>query len=218
MLRNWHTFVLPSFVSIALLAPSALAEEGVPAKDRDNLGKRLDKLEQSLRASFKQVGADMKALQEDIKTIKDDRTEFQLQIQKQIADLKADIAALKRRTPPDVAMYPPADKAGMDEIRSKLAQIEFILGRLQAQQPRVSLSSPTTSGTTGTVRLVNSYATEVLFVVNGQSQRVPAGATVDVQGVPAGTVRYEAIAPNWGVIRQNTTGLAAGETLSLVVR
>jgi hypothetical protein len=218
MMRNWHTFVLPAFVTVALGTPALMAGEPGPKTDRlKPLQDKLDKLQESLKADFKQIAADIKDLKDDIKSVRNDHTNWQLRVQGQIADLKTDLDALKKRLPSDVALYPPADKAGMEEIRSKLAQIEHILGRLQAQQTRVSLSPPAGSGPTGRLLLVNSYPTEILFVVNGQSHRVAPGATMALD-VAAGSVSYEAIAPAWGVVRQNTTTLAANETLSLVVR
>jgi hypothetical protein len=217
MLRNWHTFVLPAFVCIALVTPPALAGEPGPSKDRlKPLQDKLDKLVENLKTDFKQIGADIKGLKDELKSVKEERLLWQLRIQGQIADLKTDLDTLKKRQPSDVALYPPADKGSMEEIRSKLAQIEHVLSRLQAQQVRVSMSPPA-NGAMGRLLLVNSYPTEMLFVVNGQSYRVAPGATVALD-LAAGSVSYEAIAPGWGIVRQNTTSLAANETLSLVVR
>ena len=215
MLRNWRTFVLPSFVVAVLAAPAPVLAVGErqAAKDKVKpIQEQLEELKQSLDEAFRHVGEDMKAIKKEVKSLRDERTDLQLTLQRQIADLKTDLDALKRRLPADVRLYPDGDKGALEEIRSRLAQMENTLARLQSQNARVAMSPP---AGTGRILLVNTYPAELLFVINGQSQRVAPGATLAVEGVPAGDVTYEAIAPNWGVVRRSTTPLAPGQTLTL---
>jgi hypothetical protein len=216
MLRNWRTFVLPSFVVAALVTQPAAAGEAPPAKDRlKPIQDQLEALKRSLEKSFRDVGEDMTELRKQVNGLREERKTLELSLQTQIADLKTELNALKKRLPSGAALYPAADKGALEEIRSKLAQMEHTLERLQSPPPRVALSP---AAQTGRVLLVNTYPSQMLFIVNGQSHRVAPGATLALENLPAGSVSYEAIAEGWGPVRRSTTNLAANETLTLVAR
>jgi hypothetical protein len=210
MLRNWRTFVLPTFVTLALITPQVNAGEAAK-DDTKAFQKKLEDLDKAVKQGFKDVAKDIKAIHEE-------RTDWQLSIQNQIADLKTNIAALKKRSPSDVALYPSSDKGALEEVRSKLAQIERTLTQLQAQQARVSLSPPAgPTAPSGRVLLVNTYPTDMLFIVNGTTRRVAPGETAALD-VPAGTLSYEVLATGFGIVGRNTTSVSPQETLTLVAR
>jgi hypothetical protein len=215
MLRTWRTFVLPTFVIAALVTPAAPAGEKAPDKNAlKPIQDHLDEMNRRLDKSFRKIAEDMAALKKEITGLAEERTKLAVRLQKQISDLKTDLDLLKSRLA-EVPVTPAADRGVLEEIRSRLAQMELTLQRLQAQKTRVALSPP---AQTGRVLLVNSYATEILFIVNSQSLRVEPGATLALERVPAGSLTYEAISPNWGPVRRSTTTLAANETLTLVAR
>jgi hypothetical protein len=212
-------FVLATIFAAGPAAAPAPAGDAKGVKEQlTEIKEQLKALKDSLPESFKSVGKDIRALDKSIKDSKVDITLAQAAIstlQGQVSDLKTELDALKRRLPADLRLYPSTDKTSFDEIRTRLADMERMLARMQGQS-RVAMSAPV--GQTGRVLLVNSYPSEMLFVVNGQSQRVLPGGSVALENVPAGAITYEAIAPSYGVVRSTTTSLAAGETLTLTAR
>jgi hypothetical protein len=211
MLRIWRTSVLPTFVLAALTTPALAGAE--TTKDRlKAIEDQLKEMKESLKKSFDQVGKDIKAINEDIKALADARKDLEVKVQKQISDLQTDLNALKRRlSGSDLKLYPAADAGALEELRSRLAQMERTLERLQAPPTRMAFSAPRTSQ----LVVVNTYNSDMLFVVNGVEYRVNPGQTFTLT-VPAGTLTYEAIAPGWGIVRpRTTTTLAPGETLTL---
>jgi hypothetical protein len=216
MLRHWRMFVLATVLATAPAVTPAPAGEGKSVKDQlAEIKEQLSKLRDGLREDFKKVGADIQSLKGEIK---DAKMESQLAIstlQRQVNDLKTDLDGLKRRMQSELRLYPAADKDSLDDLRARIAELERTCSRLQGR-PRVAMFPP--APVTGRVLLVNTYPYEILFIVNAQSQRVPPGATVTMENVPAGAITYEAIAPFHGVVARTTTTLAAGETLTLTAR
>jgi septal ring factor EnvC (AmiA/AmiB activator) len=178
---------------------------------------QLDLLNASLKRAFEKVAEDMKGLKED-------RADAQVKLQttlstlnalqRQVADMRTDLDALRRRLPADISLYAP-EKASLDDIRSRLTQIEQGLLRLQTA-PRVANFPPVASGL-GRIVLANNTVEELLYIVNGRSYRVAPGAAAVLDAQPPGPFSYEVISPTWGVRGRNTPTLAPRETFTISV-
>jgi hypothetical protein len=161
MMRTWRTIALPAFLTVALGVAPAAAEgqtgsDGPSKPGQKTLKEQFEELDKNLAKSFNKVGADIAALQKDLKDLRDERADAEVKLkltlaavgtlEKTIADLKGDIEAMRKRMPADVAFYPPpADKAALDEIRTRLANIEQTLKAMQQERTRVALSPPATT-------------------------------------------------------------------------
>jgi TolA-binding protein len=209
MQRTWRLFVWPTFVLAAVSGP-VLGQAETPKTADKTQGKtvqeQVEELKQSVASSFANLARDIKAITNDLKSLQQGRTELELKLQQQLAQLRDDLEDLKKRLP---------EAGTLEDLRSRLAQVEAAVQRLQAPSNRVALSPPAPA--LGHVVLVNTYPAEILFLINGQAHRLEPGRTLTLN-VPAGAVNYEAIANGWGSIRRNVTTLAANETLTLVAR
>lgn len=240
MLRNWKMLALYSMTVVVVAAPAPVVAQ---SDDYKAVLDRLDKLDRSLAKSFEGISADINPLknevlsaknqitsvQKDITLLQGDTLSHKLELDKaakkvetlesQIAKLRTELDDLKRR--PSSEPAPQAlDKASLDDLRSKLGGIEkAILGlNLTPPQERVSKSPPAAAATVGRVMLVNLYPEELLFVINQRTFRVPAGGSLPVEAVPAGSLAYEVLSPTWGLRARRTTNLAPNETFTLTAR
>src|SRR6266436_4394190 len=108
---------------------------------------------------------------------------------KEVAQLRIELDDLKKKAPSSTkAMYPPPDKADLDDLKGRLGKIEDALGKLSSV-PQTVLSP----ARVGRLRLVNEYHEELLFIVNGRSYRVAPGSTQQIEQVPTGAFTYEVI-------------------------
>src|SRR5260370_42543484 len=104
---------------------------------------------------------------------------------------------LQKRLPSTgIALYPPEDKAILDEIRAQIKQTEQPLNRMQTTTNRTAFTNPPTG--IGRIVFTNLHPETLLFVLNNTSQRVEPGQTVTFNGRPAGTFTYEVISPTTG--------------------
>jgi hypothetical protein len=238
MMRNWKTLTLCSLMTTAIFVqtPAPVAAGG---KEKDkSLIERIDSLQETIKKSFEGVSADigtiktdlaaqksdLKEIRDDMDTLKTDGLKYRADLsdanmkiklmQATLKEIRADLDGLRTREPlPKSGL----DKTSIDEIKVTLANIEQAILKLQPSSNRIALSPPS-SPATGRVMLVNVYPEELLFVVNQKTYRVAPGATMPLDGVPAGVLNYEVISGTWGLRARSTTNLAPGETFTLTAR
>jgi hypothetical protein len=233
MLRNWKTLALCSLMTTTLVVQvPAPATAGGQAKEEDKaLLKRLDALDETIKASFKGVQADIKGLKEglaaDSESLKKAREDLVTQslsltaANRRIKDLETAVEAIRSELS---ALREPGaartglDKASVEQIKSKLGDIEQAILKLAPTTSRVALSPPVTLATTGRVMLVNLYPESLLFFVNGKEYRVPAGENRLLDNVPAGSLNYQVFASGWGMQPGKSTVLSPNETFTLTAR
>jgi hypothetical protein len=222
MLRTWKMLKLASAFTAALaLAPVALAQDEDAKKDDvKTILKRLDKMDEALKAEFKKIKEGFDKIDGDITKIRMDILQRDVafgDLDKQVQKMAKDIDNIKKKLPSEgnIAYYQGSDKA-LEEIRQRLDQIEKLLVKLQPTQQRVAMAAPTNG--LGRMMLVNMYPEELLFVINGRSYRVESNRTMPLEGVPPGTLSYEVISPTWGRRAARTTTLGANETLTVTAQ
>lgn len=232
MPRTWKMLGLTSLFALALAAPAARADTDGINPDQDKLKAIQDSLksmDEGLKKAFADLKKDMDAQQEELKHLKAAYADATLkaagallqaaELKKQVGQLRAEMDALRKRLPSDggtIALYPPADKAILDDILKRLTAIEQKLSQMPTTALRPAFPPATA---TGRVLLVNRSAEELLFVVNGRTYRIPAGASAALDGVGAGNFTYEVISPTWGLIRPlQTRTLAPQETFTITAQ
>ncbi|MFO0865618.1 MAG: hypothetical protein U0744_13365 [Gemmataceae bacterium] len=248
MLRNWKMLALASIMASAAPMPMINTPVFAQGFDDSKIIERLDKLDKSINASIKALGEDVASLRTELGKVKVDvadskvdldlvkkavdalRTEklnLRIDLEKQIANVRGDLESLRtqiRNLPtggPAVPPPPVADKSSLEDIKSKLGNIEQAILKLQPNQNRIALAPPTTTPpttTTGRVMLVNLHSEELLFVVNNKTHRVGPGSSLPLDTIPAGSLSYEVLSPTWGLRARNSTTLAANETFTLTAR
>jgi hypothetical protein len=228
MMRNWKLASLSSLLAVALASAPAPAggTDGVqpPTDKLKALEQGLEEMNKRLKKAFEQLGVDITAIKDDVKTIKDNQADADLKLldargkvnalEKQYNQLRLDIEALRKRI--DLRLYPPpGDKEMLDRIEDRLTKIEQALKLLQP--PTVSKLGPAAANT-GRVVLVNAYTEELLFLVNGKAYRVAAGNTAVLDNLPAGQFTYEVISPTYGLRARNSPFLEAGKSFIITAR
>jgi hypothetical protein len=221
MLRSWKLLALPAALTLlAGLPPIVLA--GGEGDTKQTVLEKLQQMDKRLEKSFKQISDDMAALQADALMAKgqlqaardkvDQLEKDMAEAKKDFNQMRTDLDSLKRGagTSTTKALYPP-EPTSLESMARRLGKIEQDLARMTAP-PRVS-QYPTPA--TGRLKLVNDYAEEVQFVINGRSYRVAPGMT-QVLEMPAGPFNYEVVTPTWGPRPGRTPTLASGDTFTLV--
>jgi len=172
-------------------------EKGIKAGDvqkqldtiNENLSKLikgLNKTNTGLASAFSEVSKDMKKLQEDMLEIKEQKKDIDLQLNKALAKIKdledtvsklqVEVTSLKYKVS-DIKLYPPAsDKAGMDDIKSRLDYMEILLKQIKANSTYnptyTAQSPPPVTVTVGRLVLANATGEEITFIVNNKGYRV----------------------------------------------
>jgi hypothetical protein len=227
MMRNWTTLKLSALMAVALAVtpapaagPTELGQDDLkPLKDSmDVLTKKLDAMNASLSKAFEGLEVDLKKIKNEIKAVREAGEAAQLTLEThkgalqtletQVAKLRLDMDKLHGRK----ALYP-QEQLSLDEIKSRLAQIETALAKMA--EPRTSYSPPVN---VGRIQLVNMYGEEMLFVINGKGYRVAPFATATLEGQPAGAFTYEVISGTYGLRARNSPLLEAGKTYTITVR
>lgn len=233
MKRNWNTLSWVAVVAMAtVVAPPAIAQT-TDTNDVKTILERLGKMDKSLAEMGQKISTDMQALKSANDEMKKDLTPLMEEVLKQrlkldlanskmelletqLNKLGKDLDELKKRLPAEgIALYPPAEKGAIDDIKTKLGQIEQMLNKMQVAAPRVSLSPPPS---TGRVILVNLYNEELLFLINQKPYRVAPNSTMTLENQPVGSLAYEVISGTWGMRARNTVTLSANETFTLTAR
>ena len=224
MMRTWKLLALPAVLTAALSAAPTVVTAGGQGEGDKPVLERLDKMDKAVQDAFKKISDEMLLLKGDALIAKTGLQKAQEkidQLEKDMAQALRDVTKLrveadelrKRGSSSTEALYPPADKAGLDDIKSRLGKIEQELTRIAG-----SSSTSQSPARVGRLRLVNEYSEELLFLVNGRSYRVAPGTTQQVEEVPTGAFTYEVISPTWGLRARNTPVLAAGETFTISAR
>src|SRR5262245_49694461 len=127
MLRTWRWFVLPALLVAVTGVPALAGGSDGPAgaKKKLTIEEQLAQIEAGLKASFKNVRDD----QLDLRTKLDVALGKISELNKNVAQLRADVDRLRARPSSPPALYPPADAEAMAEIRTRLANIEAALKR-----------------------------------------------------------------------------------------
>jgi hypothetical protein len=241
MMRTWTMLTVAAVLAAAAPLPATAGEADVK-KQLTELNSKLDAISKQLEALAAKPSAEV--ILAEIKKLDN---KLSGQIDKVKNDLKGDMEVLKdkqfnqglalarvserlqlledmmklRRELPDVAVPSiTLDKVALDDIRNRLAKIETALVAPSASVGRVSAFGPSgiISSGVGRVQLINLYSEPVRFTVNDRPYRVNAGETVQLDGVPAGTLTYDVFSDRWGVLRtRTTTTLLPNETQPLIV-
>lgn len=211
MLRTWKSLELAAILAAAFTAqPVLFAGEGGKKDDIKEILKRLDGIDsyltKDLAKIFEKVASDHNSLKGDFLKARVDLDAVTLRMDM----LEKAVDKLTKRLSGELS---PIDKASLDEIKSKLGQIEQTLAKMQGPN-RTAFSPPNT----GRIMLVNLYPEELLFVVNGKNYRVPPNRTMPLDGQPAGVLTYEVIADRFGMIVRKTSTLDPNETFTITAR
>lgn len=143
-----HRFLCP-FLALAaaglLVGPAAAGDK---ASELRQVQEQLQQLDVSLNKVLAKVSEEMRSVQRELKTAKEERADVQLKLQaalgkvetldRAVAGLRVELDVVKGRGPTDLAA--PPDRAALDEIRSRLTRIEQMLA--PPPQARVSLYAP----------------------------------------------------------------------------
>jgi hypothetical protein len=215
MLRNWKMIELAAVLAVAVTPVSALlAGEEKDKKPSDAVLKRLDAMDKTIAAAFETIGKDIADLKKDVLGIKGDHLQQLNENDKlnvKLGKLQTDLDNLRKRFPAEPIS--PIDRAGLEEVKTRLAQIERTLESMRTSK-RVALSPPAT----GRIVLVNQYPEDVLFMVNGRPYRLVPNSSARLEGVAAGAFTYELISDRFGLRAQKTLTLSPNETIQLTAR
>jgi archaellum component FlaC len=225
MLRTWKMLALPAVLSAAFTtAPPVARAGGSDGGEKNPVLEKLMQMEKRVNEAFKKIEDDMLELKAEALTVKPGLEAAQKrvkQLEKDLVDMRDDMANmrndlsdLKKRIPSSTqALYPPPDKASLDDLKARLGKVEQDFGKLSGL-PQTSFYP----ARPGRLRLVNEYSEDMLFIVNGRSYRVAPGAIQVLDQVPAGAFSYEVVSPTWGLRGRNTPDLASGETFTITAR
>ncbi len=222
MMRNWKMIDLAGLFAIALASGPALAgDESKDPPDLKTIKKQLDAMHAGLTKMDEKIGKDIGDLKKEVSVLTGDRLKQRIEydelsakigtIEKHLAKLQLHLDTLKKKGPSDIGRssdYPPVEKASLDEIKTRLGQIE------QALAKRISFSPVPT----GRIMFVNLYSDELLFSVNGRPYRVAPNTTLPLEGQVAGTFNYEVISRTYGLLKQTTSVISPNETVTITAR
>ncbi len=242
MMRNWKTLTMYSLLTTAsvVFVPQPILAGGdktpIKVEGVDELKKTLEELVKRVGAleSKKLSKAEEDALAEIFRTelrklengaiadlkksMERDVASLQTELLKQKALLdayKLQIDDLNKKVLAGGAGSPAVDKAFMEELRGSIKALNETIAKFGPTDKRLSMSPPNATTTTGRVVIVNLYAEDLLFIINGTPHRVPALTTFPLDNIPVGTLRYEVVANRWGTVQSRSVSLAAGETYTL---
>jgi archaellum component FlaC len=210
MTRTWKMFGLQTVLAAALTAAPALATGGPEDDDKKNKktdSQRLDNIENALTEIQKSIEALAKG-----GTLKVEALKGRIKkLEEQLTDLQSTLDEVRKKLnkKETTSGYPPED---MDDIKNRLTAIEKKLDKM-TNSARIAKAPPEV----GKIIITNRYSDEVLVMINKESYRVPAGQTITVMDVPAGTFTYEVIADGFGSVKRKTTTLAANRTFRINV-
>ena len=243
MIRNWKTLTMVSLLSTAAITfapqPAVVVAEERVKKDKEpvevkgldelqasmnKLIDRIDKLEKKKAPAIDQealtqvireeIRAELKKAQDAVKSDLAAMQQVQLMHKRDIDRLFDEIGGLHKKLAAMNAT-PAVDKAFMEEFRGSLKTLNETIAKLAPTKERKMMSPPINgSANQGRLVIVNLYNRELLFIINGANHRVPAG-TSKILDVPTGTLRYVVAADGMGILSDQTTTLAAGDTFTL---
>lgn len=239
MIRTWKKLAETSFLLAAFTAVPANNLLGqIPDKVQVDYSKQINELTKAVQDLSGQVNAmkfddKLNAVKNDlndkISKIKldapRDNNDFLLvgnrldRLEKLINQMiQNPIAA----APNPVAPAPFAN-ANLDDIKSKLGNIEQAILKLQGPEKRIALSPPgaepavVNKPSTSHVIFVNLYNQDLWLFINQKQHRVPANTTLTLDSIPAGPAAIEVRSPD-GVFHKSNPTLVASETFTLTAR
>jgi len=218
MIRSWK--LLAATVVLAA-APAVVSAGGTDEAAKTTVLDKLAQMDKRLNEAFRKIGEDMVGVKADALMAKRDLQNAQekldqlakdmTQTRNDLIKMRLEMNDLKKGSTSSIrSLYPPADKASLDAITNRLGKIEKDMSRLTSP-PRVALSP----APTGRLKLVNDYAEEMAFIVNGHRYIVAPHMIQVLEQVPAGAFTYAVESPTWGLRAHNTPVLAAGETFTI---
>lgn len=227
MLNTWKQLNLAAVFAAALATSQGAA---VAQDDIKTVIEQLKSMDGEIKMAFKTLNADVKSLDDEMKNIKTNMTGLQSSVlnqgkdvdamnikvrdlEKTVKQLRFELDDMRQKLPGEIALFAPVTKDSLDEMKNRIRDLELKLAESQSAK-RISLAP----ANTGRIMLVNLYNEDLVFTVNGQTYRVPAGRSTPVDNVPVGTVSYEMISPTWGRRASTQTNLAANETLTLTAQ
>ena len=220
MIRNWKSLELAALLAAAFTAQPVLLAGGEGKEktvDAKAVLERLETMDKAIGKAFKEVGETLDVLKGNGLKMKVDLDKVMAKVdtlEESLTKLQADLEKLKKRVPTEQPSVAPFDKASLDEIKSRLVDIEKAITKIQGAS-RIALSPPNT----GRIQLMNMYPEELLFVINGKNYRVEPNRTMFLENHPAGSFTYEVIAPRvYGLITRKTVSLDPNETFTITAR
>jgi len=218
MLRTWKLLELAAVLAVAVPSPIVLAG-GSKTDDTKEVLERLEKMVKEVKgkvgevktqvdtlgASLGNVAREVADLKGEITPLKDLRLKIDL-LDKSFANLKIELEDLRKSRSS-------TDKAGLEDVKDRLASIERTLAKMMQPETRTSLSPAATI--TGKIMLVNNYTDRLLFRINDRDFFVQSGQSQVVEGVPAGPFTYQVLAPNHGWQERQSRTLDPNRTFTL---
>jgi hypothetical protein len=244
MTRTWKTCGLSTLTVLVLLTRVSAGGAGEkPPPDPDPI-KKIEKQVEEIAArgkgladqitkAFKQFGEDLKSIDSRLKALEGKEADAGLRLtdaeqklakhkeqivnlEKIIEKLRDDVEELRRRLPEGrIAKSLDPERADLKDLLTRVQRLEQEVERLSAGgSGRIARSAPNT----GRVVFMNRYPQELLFILNGQAQRVLPNTQQIFGNVPAGTFTYEVIVDGGGSGGRQTRTLAPGETFTITAR
>jgi len=204
MLRTWKLLELAAVLAVAVPSPIVLAG-GSKTDDTKEVLERLEKMVKEVKgkvgevktqvdtlgASLGNVAREVADLKGEITPLKDLRLKIDL-LDKSFANLKVELEDLRKSRSS-------TDKAGLEDVKDRLASIEKTLAKMMQPETRTSLSPAAT--TTGKIMLVNNYTDRLLFQINDRQFFVEPGFSQALD-VVAGPFTYRVMSPRHGWLDQ----------------
>jgi hypothetical protein len=220
-----------SVVTLLFLAlPSMVLAQGPEGKKDDppdikTIYEILKVMNGDMKESFKKISFDMSNIVADMQSLKTSNNVLREDLaaatkridllERELRFLRADLDSLKK---PNGSNGSAADKIVLDEIRSKVNQIDQTLARLQTLTSREA-KSPPPPVQKGRILLANHYFDEMTFHINDKRWVVPAKSTVLIEEMPVGTFSYKVTHAKFGERFSNPAAtLNPGQTYTLTVR
>jgi hypothetical protein len=213
MKRNWK--ILELATAFALAVTPALYAGGEDKSDLKAIVSQLDAMNKGIKKAFGDLADDIQKIQSTLSTVQGEHLTQSGElgklakkieaIQSKVAQLESEVKNLKGQVRPD-------SLAGIDDIRSRLGNIEDRLSKMQSEK-RVALSPPAM----GRIVLVNNHSDLLNFVINGQSHTVWPRSTMTLDQ-NAGAFTYEVLSPVWGRLAYKTPMLSPHETFTIIAQ
>jgi hypothetical protein len=216
MTRTWKVFGLQTVLAAALTAaPSTSVAADKPDKiNGKELADRIEALEKDVKKLTTSIDAinttllKSKVMQQKIQGLEEAMGRVSVDLPKALDQLKELTGKKKEYVPPEGA-------DDIKDIKARLNRMEKILDDLRKNGRISRYAAPDEAGR---VVMTNRYTEDILFNVNGTRYWLAPGTSRVLDGVPAGSVRYQVISPSYGLIVDRTRRLLPDGNLPIVVR
>jgi hypothetical protein len=188
MIRNWMSVSAHALLAGAMIHGSAAAAIDTPPDDS---------------SKFEQIQKQLKDINSSVERFATSTStalgEFKREMNK---DLKSGLDQMETKIT-NIGLNQNATQLSLDGLRDEVGKlrgdVETLRARMQTQinANRSSLYNPndasTTDSSTARVEMINTYATEVAFLINRRTYYVAPGETRTSDAIPAGTFTYEVV-------------------------